>query len=97
MVREKLCIQRTRQTPSARTRKTLISPKLVPICCVCGLIRDETGSSPDRERWVTQRTYRKTHVGSPSYFSFTHTYCPECFTKFQSTVRQYRRKIGTLS
>ena len=95
MSREKLFEQRTRQAPSARRRETFIAPKPLPVCCMCGFIREEAGSSPDRERWVTQRTYRKLHGANPTYFSLTHTYCPKCFAKFQKTVRQYLRKIET--
>ncbi len=27
------------------------------VCCLCGLLRDETRDSLDEERWVTRRTY----------------------------------------
>ena len=53
--------QTTREATSAPMRETFIAPALVAACCVCGLIRDETGSFPDREHWITQRTYRQTH------------------------------------
>jgi hypothetical protein len=76
-------------------RETFIAPTLLPVCCVCGLIRDETGSSPDRERWVTPRTYRETHGVNPADVPLTHTYCLKCFTKAQVTVTQYFREIGT--
>ena len=90
-----LFAQTTRKAPSAPMRETFIAPTILPVCCVCGLIRDETGSSPDRERWVTPRTYRTTHGVNPAEFPLTHTYCPTCFTKAQETTRQYFREIGT--
>ena len=87
--------QTTREAPSAPMRETFIAPTLLPVCCVCGLIRDETGYRPHHERWVAQRTYRKTHGMNPTKLALTHTYCPTCFTKVQGTVRQYFREIGT--
>ena len=90
-----LFAQTTREAPSAPMRETFIAPTLLPVCCVCRLIRDETGSSPDRECWVTPRTYRKTYGLNPANFPLTHTYCQKCFTKVQETVVQYFRQIGT--
>ena len=78
-------------------RETFIAPAILPVCCICGLIRDETGSPPGFVRWVTQRTYRETHGVNSADFPLTHTYCPECFTKVQNTVKQYFREIGTSS
>ena len=92
-----LVAQTTRDLPSALVRETFTALKMLPVCCVCKLIRDETGFSPDRECWVTQRTYRQTHGVNPADFPLTHTYCPECFTKAMGAVRQYGRKVGTPS
>jgi hypothetical protein len=91
---EELSVQTTREAPSAPMRETFIAPTLLPVCCNCGLIRDETGSTPGLDRWVTQRTYRETHGVSPTELALTHTYCLKCFTKVQDTVRQYFQKIG---
>jgi hypothetical protein len=90
-----LVAETTQMAPSAPMRVTFIARKMLAVCCVCRLIRDETGLSPDCERWVTQRTYRKTHSVNPTDFPLTHTYCQKCFTKAQETVRQYVREIGT--
>ena len=95
MALETLIAQTTREAPSALMRKAFIAPKMLPVCCVCELIRDETGSSPARECWVTPRTYRTTHGVNPADCLLTHTYCQKCFTKAQETVKQYFREIGT--
>ena len=76
-------------------REAVIAPTLLPVCCVCGLIRDETGSFLNRVRWVTPRTYRETHGVNPDDVPLTHTYCQKCFTKAQETVTQYFRELGT--
>ncbi len=77
-------------------RETFIAPQMLPVCCIYGLIRDETGSPSDPGRWVTPRTYRQTHGVNPTEFPLTHTYCPECLVKAQDTVRTYFREIGVL-
>jgi hypothetical protein len=74
-------------------RKRFIAPTLLPVCCVWGLIRDETGSRPHHECWVAQRMYRKTHGVNP--ITLTDTYCPTCFMQVQGTVRQYFRESGS--
>jgi hypothetical protein len=95
MSRNETGTQTTRRVSSAPRSETCLVPTLLPICCVCGLIRDETGYRPHHERWVAQRTYRKTHGVNPTTLALTHTYCPTCFTKVQGTVRQYFREIGS--
>ncbi|TKS64568.1 MAG: hypothetical protein EWM73_00295 [Nitrospira sp.] len=102
MTLETLAAQTTREAFSPPMRETFIAPTLLPICCVCGLIRNETGSSPDRERWVTPQTYRQTHGVNPDKVALTHSYCQKCFTKVMGTVsstsgrvtasRQYPRR-----
>ena len=92
MALETLFAQTTREAQSALMREAFIAPKMLPICCVCELIRDETRSSLHRERWVTPRTYRQTHSVNPADFPLIHTYCPKCFTKVMGPVSQNLRK-----
>lgn len=82
MADETIFAQVIHEAPSA-SRKM---PSLLPVCCMCGLVRDETGHSLDHERWVTQRTYRKTHGAMPADCVLTHTYCPNCFTQFMDRM-----------
>ena len=72
MAVDTLFAQITLEAPSASKREMV----LLPVCCVCRLIRDETRSSPHRAHWVTKRMYRKTHGVNPADFPLTHTYCP---------------------
>jgi hypothetical protein len=91
----KLVTKTTRMAPATPMRETFIARKMLAVCCVCRLIRCETGPFPGRERWVTPRTYRTTHGVNPVDSPLTHTYCPKCFTKAQETMTQYFRKVGT--
>ena len=90
-----LSVQKAREAPSASMSNLFIAPALLPVCCVCTLIRDETGSHPGLECWVTQRIYRQTHSVNPAHFPLTHTYCPTCFAKAQKTMREYIRGTRT--
>lgn len=87
--------QTTREAPAAPAIEVCIAPKLLASCCLCGLIRDETGSPSDLARWITQQTYHETHGVNPTDLPLTHTYCPECFKKVHDMVRQCFRRIGT--
>lgn len=95
MASKGLVAQTTRETPNAPMIESVIAPTLLSVCCLCSKVRDETGSSPDREHWVTPRTYRQTHGVKLANFPLTHTFCPPCFAKFMGTVRQYRGEIGS--
>ncbi len=77
--------------PLRRQPETL---PLLPVCCICGLIRDETAASPDHRQWVTAQAYRSTHGVNPDEFHLTHTYCSECLTQVLDRVRAYWEEIG---
>jgi hypothetical protein len=76
-------------------KERFIAPALLPVCCICGLVRDETAPLHDNVHWVMQRTYRETHGVNPADIPLTHTYCPDCFMKVQDRTQQYLREIGT--
>jgi hypothetical protein len=83
MAVETLVAQITPEAPFALRRETA----LLPVCCVCRLIRDETRSSLHGEHWVTERMYRKTHGVNPADCLLTHTHCPGCFMQAMKTMR----------
>jgi len=83
MAVETLFAQIIQEASSACGRET----SMLPVCCICGLLRDETGASLNCERWVTQRTYRQTYGVNPADCLLTHTYCPDCFTQFMDRIK----------
>lgn len=89
---DKTMIQTARDSPSAPRKETFIAPTLLPICCGCKLVRDDTRLSPGRKVWITPQAYRETHGVNPDELALTHTSCPECFMKAQDTSRQYVRE-----
>src|SRR5690242_9566713 len=58
----------------------------LPVCCVCGLIRDEDKDGPSIGNWVTKQTYRKIHGVDPAMCRLTHTYCPTCYAQFMNRI-----------
>ena len=95
MARKGLVAQTTCEVSAAPIRESVIARAPLHVCCSCSKIRDETGSSPEREHWVRERTYRQTHGVKLANFPLTHTYCTKCYTKLMDTLRQYRREIGS--
>ena len=94
MSRDALSMQYVPQARSASMSNLCLAPQLLPVCCICGFVRDETESRPQHGRWVTPRTYHKMHGKHPSEFALTHTYCPTCVIKIRKTVPQHLREIG---
>jgi len=63
---------------------------LLPVCCLCQLVLDETGPSFGQEHWVTQGAYRDTHGALPADSLLTHTYCPPCFTRVMDKIHVWQ-------
>jgi hypothetical protein len=93
MARRGLVHQTTHKARAAPMSESVSAPTLFHVCCLCRKIRDETRLPPAHEHWVTQRTYRRSHGVNPGDFTFTHTYCPSCFTKFMDALKRYRGEI----
>ena len=55
--------------------------KLLPVCCVCGKIRNDDGVQHGTGAWQRLDQYLALHSDA----EFSHTFCPECFV-------EYRRK-----
>jgi len=76
----------THQTQQKQTDSRTREKSLLPVCCVCGLIRVESHRHAAPERWVTARIYEETHQIDPRECLFTHTYCPGCYSKFMRKI-----------
>lgn len=58
-------------------RKIKIYEDILPVCCVCKSIRDDTGKEPGTGKWTQMENYIR-HKGG---VGVTSTYCPECAKK----------------
>lgn len=56
------------------SRKIRLYEKMLPICCVCKKIRDDSGQEPGTGQWVSVEKY----VWEKAGIAPTSTYCPQC-------------------
>ncbi len=60
-------------------RKIELYEKILPVCCVCKKIRDDTGKEHGTGEWMSLEDYLTIN----SKIDITHTYCPECAKKIK--------------
>ena len=64
-------------------KKLQLYEQLLPVCCVCGKIRDDQGMAPGQGPWDRLDHYISKHSDA----KLSHTFCPECLV-------QYRKEQG---
>lgn len=52
---------------------------LLPVCCVCGTIRDDTGRAPGEGDWSSLESYVARHAS----VGYSHTFCPGCLERYR--------------
>jgi hypothetical protein len=85
------------ETNSTRASETHQTEDFLPLCCVCGLVRDNRTSHPNHQSWITLTSYRHSHKMPTADLAFTHTYCPACFLQATTKIQQFfhaRREQG---
>jgi DNA-binding NtrC family response regulator len=60
-------------------RKLKLYETMLPVCCSCKKIRDDSGREPGTGEWMSVEKYVHTKAG----LEITSTYCPECAQKFR--------------
>ena len=65
-------------------RKIKIYEDILPVCCVCKKIRDDSGRSPGTGNWIQMENYIRDKGG----VGVTTTYCPECAKKEKEEIRR---------
>ena len=80
LFRVKNCIEK-----QELTRKINLYHKILPMCCVCKKIRDDSGREPGSGEWITIEQF----IHEQSDLDITSSYCPECAEK---TMDEYTRK-----
>lgn len=63
-------------------RRISLYQKILPMCCVCKKIRDDTGKEPGRGPWVPVEQF----IHTRAKLDITSSYCPECA---QRTLREF--------
>ena len=65
-------------------RKLKLYENILPVCCVCKSIRDDTGKEPGTGKWTQMENYIQDKGG----VGVTSTYCPECAKKAKEELVQ---------
>ncbi len=58
-------------------RKVKTYENILPVCCVCKSIRDDSGHKPGEGQWMSVEKY----IYSKAKLDITSTYCPVCAQK----------------
>lgn len=68
------------------------SHPFIPICCVCGLVRDDHGlrGMGHHESWCNLGSYLDRYALRDSPYKLTHTYCPECVDRYVPSGKSVR-------
>ena len=67
------------------TRKLNLYQKILPMCCVCKKIRDDSGRKPGTGEWIGIEQF----IHEQANLDITSSYCPDCARK---TMDAYSRK-----
>jgi PAS domain S-box-containing protein len=60
-------------------RKLQMYEKLLPVCCVCGKIRDDSGKKQGQGEWERLDHYVMKHSDA----RVSHTFCPHCLEEYK--------------
>ena len=58
--------------------------QVVPICCFCEKVRDDTEAEPGGGMWQDFKIYMAAYRLRPEEVMFSHTYCPECLSYYRN-------------
>lgn len=64
-------------------KKLNLYEQILPVCCVCGKIRDDEGAAPGEGAWDRLDHYITKHSDA----KLSHTFCPPC-------LEEYRKREG---
>ena len=82
LFRVKNCIEK-----QELTRKLNLYQKILPMCCVCKKIQDETGRQSGTGKWISIEQF----IHEQANLDITSSYCPDCA---QKTMDEFTRKKG---
>ena len=73
------------------------SQPFIPICCVCGFVRDDHGLTGmgRHESWCNLGSYLDRYGLRDSPYRLTHTYCPACVDRYVPAGKSIRAEQKT--
>lgn len=81
LFRVKNCLEKQEMT-----RKVSLYQKILPMCCVCKKIRDDSGRKPGTGNWIKIEKF----IHEKADLDITSSYCPECARK---TMAEFSQKV----
>ena len=52
---------------------------ILPVCCVCGKVRDDAGTEQGKGAWQSLQTFVMEHSDT----NLSHTFCPPCYQEYR--------------
>ena len=52
---------------------------ILPVCCVCGKVRDDTGTEQGKGAWESLQAFVMEHSDT----NLSHTFCPPCYQEYR--------------
>ena len=74
-------------------RKIKFYEKLLPVCCECKKIRDDTGKEPGTGKWHSIEEYLR----DKAKIRVTSTYCPDCAEKLKQELSILKNSDAVIS
>jgi len=69
-------------------RKIKFYETILPVCCVCKKIRDDSGKEPGTGEWYNVDEFLHKKAGIMA----SHGYCPECAARAKAEIQKYLKK-----
>jgi len=66
-------------------RRVRLYQKILPMCCVCKKVRDDSGKDPGKGKWMTIEKF----IHEKADLDITASYCPDCA---QKTIAEFTTK-----
>ena len=60
---------------------------VIPICCVCGKVRETFFEQSGKESWTALSSYLQVRRLDGQPYQLTHTYCPPCLAVYMSMIQ----------
>ncbi|MEA3543973.1 MAG: response regulator [Thermodesulfobacteriota bacterium] len=61
--------------------------KILPVCCVCKSVRDDTGKEPGSGEWLSFEDY----LSKRSEVQLSHTFCDTCMQKQREEIEKMKK------